>query len=66
MMQVSVEDINSVKKTLHIEIPEAEVTSELDKAYNELKKKPRSKAFGPVKCPDRWWCGCLKRMSTRM
>ena len=39
MMQVSVEDINSVKKTLHIEIPEETVVKELDKAYDKLKKK---------------------------
>jgi trigger factor len=51
MMQVSVEDINSVKKTLHIEIPEAEVTSELDKAYNELKKRAKVKGFRPGKVP---------------
>ena len=50
-MQVSVEDINSVKKTLHIEIPEADVTSELDKAYNELKKKAKVKGFRPGKVP---------------
>jgi len=50
-MQVSVEDINSVKKTLHIEIPEAEVTSELDKAYNELKKKAKVRGFRPGKVP---------------
>jgi len=42
-MQVSVEDINSVKKTLHIEIPEADVVRELDKAYNELKKRAKVK-----------------------
>lgn len=51
MMQVSVEDINSVKKTLHIEIPEADVASELDKAYNELKKKAKIKGFRPGKVP---------------
>jgi len=50
-MQVSVEDINSVKKTLHIEIPEADVTIELDKAYNELKKKAKVKGFRPGKVP---------------
>jgi trigger factor len=50
-MQVSVEDINSVKKTLHIEIPEADVTRELDKAYNELKKKAKVKGFRPGKVP---------------
>jgi trigger factor len=50
-MQVSVEDINSVKKTLHIEIPEADVVRELDKAYNELKKKAKVKGFRPGKVP---------------
>ena len=51
MMQVSVEDINSVKKTLHIEIPEADVVRELDKAYNELKKRAKVKGFRPGKVP---------------
>jgi trigger factor len=51
MMQVSVEDINSVKKTLHIEIPEADVMRELDKAYNELKKRAKVKGFRPGKVP---------------
>ena len=50
-MQVSVEDINSVKKTLHIEIPEAEVVRELDQAYNELKKRAKVKGFRPGKVP---------------
>ena len=50
-MQVSVEDINSVKKTLHIEIPEEEVVRELDKAYNQLKKKAKVKGFRPGKVP---------------
>jgi len=50
-MQVSVEDINSVKKTLHIEIPEADVVRELDKAYNELKKRAKVKGFRPGKIP---------------
>jgi trigger factor len=50
-MQVSVEDVNSVKKTLHIEIPEEEVTAELDKAYNALKKNAKVKGFRPGKVP---------------
>ncbi len=50
-MQVSVEDINSVKKTLHIEIPEADVVRELDQAYNELKKRAKVKGFRPGKVP---------------
>ena len=50
-MQVSVEDINSVKKTLHIEIPEADVARELDKAYDELRKKAKVRGFRPGKVP---------------
>ena len=36
MMQVSVEDINSVKKTLHIEIPAEEVTREAVQVYGGM------------------------------
>lgn len=50
-MQVSVEDVNSVKKTLHIEIPQDEVVRELDKAYNALKKNAKVKGFRPGKVP---------------
>jgi len=50
-MQVSVEDLSSVKKTLHIEIPEADVVRELDQAYNELKKRAKIKGFRPGKVP---------------
>jgi trigger factor len=50
-MQVSVEDVNRVKKTLHIEIPEEEVIRELDKAYNSLKKNAKVKGFRPGKVP---------------
>ncbi len=50
-MQVSVEDINSVKKTLHIEIPQETVVQELDKAYNKLRKKAKVKGFRPGKVP---------------
>lgn len=50
-MQVSVEDINSVKKRLHIEIPEADVVRELDKAYDELRKRAKVKGFRPGKVP---------------
>lgn len=50
-MQVTVENLSSVKKTLHIEIPEKEITNELDKAYNELKKNAKIKGFRPGKAP---------------
>lgn len=50
-MKANVEDINTVKKILHIEIPEAEVTGELEKAYSTLKKNVRLKGFRPGKVP---------------
>jgi len=50
-MQFKVEDVSSVKKKLHIEIPQDEVVRELDKAYNQLKKSARVKGFRPGKVP---------------
>jgi trigger factor len=50
-MQVTVEDISSVKKTLRIEIPQAVVSKEIDKAYGELKKTAKIKGFRPGKVP---------------
>jgi len=50
-MKVEVEEISSVKKILRIEIPEQEVTRELDKAYGTLKNNVRIKGFRPGKAP---------------
>ena len=50
-MQFTVEDVSSVKKTLHIEIPQDEVARELEKAYNQLKKNAKIKGFRPGKVP---------------
>ena len=50
-MQVSVEDLSSVKKMLHIEIPEDMITRELNKAYDDLKKRAKLKRFRPGKAP---------------
>ncbi len=50
-MQVTIEDVNSVKKIIHIEIPEAEITSQLDNAYGEIKKTAKIKGFRPGKAP---------------
>ena len=47
-MQVRVEDVSSVKKVLHIEIPEKDVAKELDKAFATLKKTAKVKGFRPV------------------
>jgi len=50
-MQVTVEDISSVKKNLRVEIPREEVAREIDKAYDQLKKTARVKGFRPGKTP---------------
>ncbi len=50
-MQVTVEDVSSVKKILHIEIPEDKVVRELDNAYKNLKKTAKVKGFRPGKAP---------------
>jgi trigger factor len=50
-MQVTVEDVSSVKKILHIEIPAAKITAELDSAYIDLKKNAKIKGFRPGKAP---------------
>jgi len=50
-MQVTIEDISSVKKTLHVEIPREEVVREIDKAYDEIKKNAKIKGFRPRKVP---------------
>ena len=50
-MQVTVEDVSSVKKKLHIEVPQDEVAQELNKAYSQLKKSAKIKGFRPGKVP---------------
>jgi trigger factor len=50
-MQVTVEEKNSVKRILHIEVPESEVTNQLDAAYKQLKKTAKVKGFRPGKTP---------------
>jgi len=50
-MQVKNEDKSAVKKVLSFEIPKEKVTKELDKAYNELKKKADIKGFRKGKIP---------------
>jgi len=51
LMQVTVEDLSTVKKVLHIEIPEEVVVSKLDEAYKDLKKNAKVKGFRPGKTP---------------
>ena len=50
-MQFTVEDLSSVKKILHIEIPEEKVVGELDASYKNLKKTAKVKGFRPGKTP---------------
>jgi trigger factor len=57
-MKVTVEDRSSVKKVMHIEIPEADVTRALDEAYKKLKKTAKIKGFRPGKTPR----GVLERL----
>jgi len=50
-MKVNVEDVSSVKKVLHIEVPKETVGAELDSAYLNLKKNAKVKGFRPGKAP---------------
>ena len=50
-MNVTLEDLSTVRKKLLIEIPQEEVVRELDQAYNTLKKKAKIKGFRPGKAP---------------
>lgn len=50
-MKVSVEDQSTVKKVLHIEVPQEDVVRELDSAYQQLKKTAKIKGFRPGKAP---------------
>jgi trigger factor len=50
-MKFTVEDLSTVKKIVHVEIPEDVVTEELNKAYKELKKTAKVKGFRPGKAP---------------
>ncbi len=50
-MEITVTDINSVKKKVQIKIPQADVAKELDSAYLQLKKNAKVKGFRPGKTP---------------
>lgn len=50
-MILSVEDLSPVKKVLHLEVPQAQVAKELDKAYDELRRTARIKGFRNGKAP---------------
>lgn len=50
-MQVSIEDLSSVKKIMHIEVPQDDVARKLNEAYNDLKKTAKIKGFRQGKTP---------------
>ncbi|MEW6660557.1 MAG: trigger factor [Thermodesulfobacteriota bacterium] len=50
-VKVEVEDLNSVTRKLRIEVPAAEVTQEVDRAYRRLGKQAKVKGFRPGKVP---------------
>ena len=50
-MKATVEEISSIKKKVMIEIPEDEVSKEIDSFYEELRKKAKIKGFRPGKVP---------------
>jgi len=50
-MEVTVEDISSVKKKINVLIPHEDVLRELDSAYTKLKKSAKIKGYRPGKAP---------------
>ena len=50
-MKTNVEEISSIKKKIHVEIPVDRVTEEIDSFYEEVKKKAKTKGFRPGKTP---------------
>lgn len=51
-MKVEVEEVSPVRRKLRIEIPAAEVTQEVERAYRKLGKQARVKGFRPGKVPQ--------------
>ena len=50
-MKTSVEAISSIRKKISVEIPEDQVTREVDSFYKDLGKKAKIKGFRPGKVP---------------
>jgi trigger factor len=50
-LKVEIENLSEVKRKLTIEVPSAEVTQEVDRAYRDLGKKAKVKGFRPGKVP---------------
>ncbi|MBW6512118.1 MAG: trigger factor [Desulfuromonadaceae bacterium] len=52
-MNVTIEDISSVKKKLSFEVPTEQVDAAIEKAYQKIAKKAKVKGFRPGKVPRR-------------
>ncbi len=50
-MNITVEELSSVKKKISVEIPEDRVTKEIDSLYREVGKQAKIKGFRPGKIP---------------
>jgi trigger factor len=50
-VKVEIENLSQVKRKLKIEVPSAQVTQEVDRAYRELGKRAKVKGFRPGKVP---------------
>ena len=50
-MRVEVEDINAIKKKIHIEVPMEDVTREIESAFRKLSKEVNIKGFRKGKIP---------------
>jgi len=50
-MDISVEEISSIKKKVNVQVPEDQVIKEVDSFYKELGKKAKIKGFRPGKVP---------------
>lgn len=50
-MNITVEEISSVKKKVNVEIPQEQVTKEIDSFYREVGKQAKIKGFRPGKIP---------------
>ncbi len=51
-MQIKVEKLSSVKKKLHFQIPADRITTEIDKAYDAIRKRASIKGFRKGKAPQ--------------
>jgi len=50
-MNITVEEISSIKKKIDVEVPADQVSREIDSFYGELKRKSKIKGFRPGKVP---------------